>query len=192
MLDCARRTVPEFASEHFISGQAAAAVREFISTEMLKTAITCLNDGYFADHQQHYAQLIATIWVSYGLPAHVPATEGTPAHDRPPLTSTPRDVILSLPGMTESRVNNAASQLLQEGLAGRSKKLRAIILSLLEGVRGVRLSELGKIDTRQQQSKILEKYKQRELLGMQGVDGGGKATGDDGVDFGGVADMFAG
>jgi hypothetical protein len=94
--------------------------------------------------------------------------------------------------MTESRVNNAASQLLQEGLAGRSKKLRAIILSLLEGVRGVRLSELGKIDTRQQQSKILEKYKQRELLGMQGVDGGDKATGDDGVDFGGVADMFAG
>ncbi len=192
MLDCARRTVPEFASEHFISGQEAAAVREFISTDMLKTAITCLNDGYFADHQQHYAQLIATIWLSYGLPAHVPATEGTPAHDRPPLTSTPRDVILSLPGMTEPRVDNAASQLLQEGLAGRSKKLRAIILSLLEGVRGVRLSELGKIDMRQQQSKILEKYKQRELLGMQGVDDSGKATGDGGVDFGGVADMFAG
>jgi hypothetical protein len=45
---------------------------------------------------------------------------------------------------------------------------------------------------RQQQSKILEKYKQRELLGMQGVDDGGKATGDDGVDFSGMADMFAG
>ena len=47
--------------------------------------------------------------------------------------------------MTEAKVNEAAAQLLKEGASGsRSKKLRAIILSLLEGVRGVRVSELGK------------------------------------------------
>lgn len=197
MLTAVQRMVPDFASDHFISGQEAAAVREFISTDMLKTAITCLNDGYFADHQQHYAQLIATIWLSYGLPAHVPATETTPAHDRPPLTPTPREVILSLPGMTADMVDKAAAQLMREGSGARSKKLRAIILSLLEGVRGVRLSELGKIDMRPQQSKILEKYKQRELLGMQGMDDGlqpgvGLGSADDGADLGGVADMFAG
>lgn len=196
MLGAAQRLVLSFASDQFLSGQEAAAVREFLSTDMLKTAITCLNDGYFADQQRDYAQLIAMIWLSYGLPAHVTASETTPAHDRPALTATPRSVILSLPGMTEEKVDKAAAQLLQEGAGGpRSKKLRAIILSLLEGVRGVRLSELGKIDMRQQQSRILEKYKQRELLGMQDVEGGqsgGSGAVDDGVDLGGVADMFAG
>lgn len=196
MLGAAQRLVPDFGQEHFVAGEEAVAVREFISTQMLKTVITCLNDGYFADHQQHYAQLIATIWLSYGLPVHVPATETGPAHDRPALTSTPRDVLLSLPGMTETKVDHAATQLAQEGLGARSKKLRAIILTLLEGVRGVRLSELGKIDMRQQQSKILEKYKQREMLGMQGVEdhaqGVGPGVAEDGVDLGSVADMFAG
>ncbi|KIW15048.1 hypothetical protein PV08_07835 [Exophiala spinifera] len=191
MLETARRIVPEFAFDRFISGQEAVAVREFISTEMLKTAITCLNDGYFADQQQYYAQLIAIIWLSYGLPVHVPASEGQPAHDRPPLTQTPRNVILSLPGMTEDKVDQAAAKLAHEGLGGRSKKLRAIILSLLEGVRGVRLSELGKIDMRQQRSKILEKYKQRELLDMHGVEGDRKPVEDDGVDLGGLAAMFS-
>jgi hypothetical protein len=54
------------------------------------------------------------------------------------------------------------------------------------------VSELGKIDTRQQQSRFLEKYKQREMAGMQGVeeDGRPRGGGDDGVDLGGVADMF--
>ncbi|EXJ89970.1 hypothetical protein A1O3_03037 [Capronia epimyces CBS 606.96] len=197
MLGAVQRMVPDFAFDQYISGQEATAVREFISTDMLKTAITCLNDGYFADQQQYYAQLIATIWLSYGLPVHVSATETVPAHERPPLTSTPRDVILSLPGMSDDKVDKTAAQLVQEGLGARSKKLRAIILALLEGVRGVRVSELGKIDMRQQQSKILEKYKQRELLGMQGVEdgllqgGAGPGGPDDGVDFSGVADMFA-
>ena len=196
MLLAAQRLVPDFASERLVGGQEAVAVRDFISTEMLKTAITCLHDGYFADQQQYYAQLIATIWLSYGLPTHVPATEGTPAHDRPALTSTPREVILSLPGITEQKVDNAAAQLLKEGSTGgaRPKKLRAMILSLLEDVRGVRISELGKIDTRQQQSRILERYKQRNMLSMPGVEDAGQGnttgTGDDGVDLGGVADMF--
>ncbi|KAJ9646781.1 karyopherin [Knufia peltigerae] len=196
-LETLRRIVPEFAFDRFIAGQEAVAVREFISTDVLKTAITCLNDGYFADQQGLYAHLIATIWVSYGLSIHVPATtteggQGQPAHERPPLTQTPRDVILSLPGMTERQVKQAAAKLAREGLSGRPKKLRAIMMSLLEGVRGVRISELGKIDMRPQHSKILEKYKQRELLDMHGVEGGTtKPVEDDGVDLGGIADMFA-
>ena len=195
ILMAVQRLVPDFMTEQFLPSDQAAVVREYISTEMLKSAITCLHNGYFADQQQYYAQLIATIWLSYGLPMHVPAAEGAPAHDRPALTSTPRDVILSLPGMTEGNVDKASEQLLKEGTSGgsRSKKLRAIILTLLEGVRGVRISELGKIDTKQQQSKLLEKYKQREMLGMQGVQENGQeqqANGPD-VDLGGVSDMFA-
>jgi exportin-5 len=102
---------------------------------------------------------------------------------------------MSLPGMTEAKIDKAAGQLFREGAGGssRSKKLRAIILTLLEGVRGVRLSELGKIDTKQQQSKLLEKYKQREMLGMQGVgeNGQGHQGGTEEADLAGVADMFA-
>ena len=97
--------------------------------------------------------------------------------------------------MTEAKVDKAAGQLFKEGAGGgsRLKKLRAIILTLLEGVRGVRVSELGKIDTRQQQSKLLEKYKQREMLGMQGVEANGQEHqgGAAEVDLGGVTDMFA-
>ncbi|OAP58493.1 hypothetical protein AYL99_07583 [Fonsecaea erecta] len=196
MFVAAHRLVPEFANPRSISSAEAAEFREFVSNTMLKTAITCLNDGYFADHQAHYAQLIASIWVSYGLPRHVPATETTPAHERPPFSSTPREVILSLPGMTEAKVDHAANLLLKEASVGtRSKRRRAIILALLEGVRGVRVSELGKIDTRQQHSKILEKYKEREMLSMQGVEDAGQRIGrgaaDEGADLVGVADMFA-
>ncbi|KAJ9611240.1 karyopherin [Cladophialophora chaetospira] len=195
ILMAAQRLVPDFVTEHFLPNDQAAAVREYISNDMLKSAITCLHNGYFADQQQYYAQLIATIWLSYGLPMHVPAAEGVPPHDRPALTSTPRDVILSLPGMSEAKADKASEQLLKEGGPGgsRSKKLRAIILTLLEGVRGVRISELGKIDTKQQQSKLLEKYKQREILGMQGVQENGQEQQANGpeVDLGGVADMFA-
>jgi len=190
MIVAAQRLVPVFASEQYISDEEAASIREFISTEMLKTAITSLNDGYFADNQQHFAQLIALIWLSYGLPTHVPATEASPAHDRPALTSTPRNILLSLPGINETKIDAAATQLMLEALSGRTKKWRAILLSLLESVRGVRLSELGKIDTRRQQSRILEKYKQRELLDMQGLEDASKANGDDGEGLEGVADMF--
>ena len=162
--------VVEFTTERFLPNEHAAAVREFFSEQVLMKAIDCLHDGYFADHQQYYAHLIATIWLSYGLPISVPATQETPEHHRPPLTSKPQEVILSLPGMTKSKVNEAAERLMKEGSGGgRSKKLRAIILSLLEGVRGVRVSELGKLDTKHQQNKMLERYKERDMVFYQGV-----------------------
>jgi exportin-5 len=170
MISAAQRVVPVFASEEHLQGDAAASVREYISTEMLKAAITALNDSHFADIQQYYAQLIAYIWIAYGLPTHVAQTESQPAHERPPLTHTPQNVLLGLPNMDQASVESAAARLMKEGASGKSKKLRAVILHLLEGVRGVRISDLGKIDTRAQQSRILEKYKQRESLGMQGVE----------------------
>lgn len=174
-----------------MQGDQAAAVREYISTETLKTVITSMNDGYWADYQPHLAHLVATIWLAYGHPAHVAATETQPAHDRPAWTDTPATVLLSLPGMTETRIKQASADLMRYGPTGSAKKIRAVVLQLLEGVRGVRLSELGKIDTRHQQSRILEKYKQRESLSMQGVGDESKAfPGDDNVDLGGVADMF--
>jgi exportin-5 len=189
MILTAQRIIPAFINENYLHGDAAASVREFISSETLKAAITALHDSHFADYQQYFAQLIAQIWLAYGLPAHVPASETSPAHDRPALTATPQNILLSLPSMTETKIHAAAEKLLKEGLNGKSKKLRAIVLHLLESVRGVRISELGKIDIRAQQSRILEKYKQRESLGMQGIEIKPEA---EGPDLGGVADMFGG
>jgi exportin-5 len=187
------RIVTAYTNDHYLQGEEAAAVREYISEEIMKAAITALHDGYYADYQQYYAQLIATIWLSYGLPAHVAATETHPAHDRPALTATPRNVLMSLPGTTDAKVDAAAQKLLDDGgLYAKSKKLRAVILNLLEGVRGVRISELGKIDDRGARSRILEKYKAREAAGMQGVEDGQRRDSAGGVDLGGVSEMFGG
>ncbi len=192
MITTVMRIVPAYTNEHHLQGEEVRSVREYISEEILKAAIMALHDGYYADYQQYYAQLIATIWLSYGLPAHVPPTETQLAYNRPPLTSTPRNVLMSLPGMTDTKVDAAAEKLLQDGgLYAKSKKIRAVILNLLEGLRGVRISELGKIDDRGARSRILEKYKAREAAGMQGVEDAGKReVGRGGVDLGGVSEMF--
>ena len=194
MITTVMRIVPAYTSESHLQGEDVRSVREYISEEIMKAAIMALHDGYYADYQQYYAQLIATIWLSYGLPMHVPPTETQPAHDRPPLTNTPRNVLLRLPGMVESKVDAAAEKLLQDGgLYAKSKKIRAVLLNLLEGVRGVRISELGKIDDRGARSRILEKYKAREAVGMQGIEEGIKREeGEGGVDLGGVSEMFGG
>jgi exportin-5 len=187
-----RSLVMELLSRSFtderLDEETAAAVREFLSTETLKAAITSLNDGYFAEQQRDLAALIATIWSSFSLPMHVPATETQPAYERPPFTTAARDVLLSLPGLTEERVDAAGMQLMP--VRGHHRHERAVILGLLEGFRGVRLSELGKIDVRAQKNKLMEKYIMRDSMGMQTNEGGSKEDKGGEVDLGGVADMF--
>ncbi|KAJ9655638.1 karyopherin [Neophaeococcomyces mojaviensis] len=186
------RFVAAFSTEVHLQGADAMAVREFISLEMMKASINSLNDGYFADYHGNVAILIAEIWLSFGLPAHIAATETSPAINRPAWTDTPRNVLLSIPGIDPAKVDRAARDLTDLGLAGSGRKFKAIILRLLENVRGVRVSELGKIDNKAERSGLLEKYKQRDALGMQGVEDEGRRNGEsDGVDLGGVADMFA-
>jgi hypothetical protein len=94
--------------------------------------------------------------------------------------------------MSEQKIDAAAQRLLAEGgMYAKSKKVRAVMLGLLEGVRGVRISELGKIDDRGARNRIAEKYKARESIGMQGIEDGVKheeAT----VDLDGVSEMFGG
>lgn len=169
--------------------ETAAAVREFLSTETLKAAITSLNDGYFAEQQRDIAALIATIWSSFGLPMHIGATETQPGYERPPFTTAAREVILSLPGLTEERVDAAGKQLI--AVRGNHRHERAVILGLLEGFRGVRLSELGKIDLRAQKNKLMEKYIMRDSIGMQTDERGPKEDKGEEIDLGGVTDMFS-
>ena len=121
-----------------------SAIREYLSSTTLKAALTSLHDGYFFDLHKDLASLIASIWLAYGCPTYFPAavtnhplhsppttspgdettttTTTRPAYTRPPLTSTPRTVILSLPHMTPERVDGVAAALANTGgvLGGNS------------------------------------------------------------------------
>lgn len=190
MVQALHKFVPAFSTDAHLQGNEATAVREYMSSDMLKAAINSLNDGYFADYHQHLAILIALIFLSFGLPAHVAATATQPAHDRPRWTNTPYEVLCSIPGIKQEKVEVTGMLLMQVTLAGKRRKMAALVLSLLEDFKGVRVSELGKLDNKQEKNGLLEKYKQRDALTMQGVDDGDRRDEGGEVDLGGVADMF--
>jgi len=150
----------------FSSGSAIdAEVREFISTEVLKATITSLHEPYFVDLQKDLAQLIAKIVVIYSA-----------------RTETPQQVLLSLPGMTPDKVGRAIYKLCK---AQNSRQQRALVLDLLEGVRGVSISEQGKIakpDPKKIRSAMQERY--------MTVDVQQEGRRENTPDFGGVAEMF--
>ena len=145
-----------------------ADVREFISTEVLKACITSLNDQYFVDMQRDFAQLIASILVSYT-----------------PRSETPKQIVCSLPGIVNEKVDRAVRHLFRAHSDPR--KQRAIVLDLLQGFRSVTIHEQGKLpkpDPRKLQSVMQQKYMTADMEGMELKDK------DDGPDLGGVAEMF--
>ncbi|KAL8951121.1 MAG: hypothetical protein Q9222_002893 [Ikaeria aurantiellina] len=155
--------VPEFDT----IGPVDTEVREFISTEVLKACITSLHDPYFVDQQKDLAQLIASIILIYA-----------------PRTETPKQILLSLPSMTAEKIERAIQQLFKAHQNTRQQ--RAIILDFLESLRGVSVSEQGKMarpDPKKIRSAMQEKYM---TVDMQG-DGIKK---EPSPDLGGVADMF--
>ena len=73
-------------------------------------------------------------------------------------TETPRQILQSLPDMTFEKVDHTMKQLFK---ARYSRQQRALILDLLQDLRGVSVSEQGKIvqpDPRQGRSALQEKY----------------------------------
>lgn len=90
--------------------------------------------------------------------------------------------------MTETQVADA------EAALARSNSLRhqrALILDLLEGVRGVSIAEQGKIlgtreERRKARSALQQRYLSNEMEGQQSS----KVDINDGPDLGGVADLF--
>jgi exportin-5 len=147
-----RSLVPEFGA----TTPVAIEVREFISTEVLKACITSLHDSYFVDMQKDLAQLIASIVATYS-----------------EQTNTPRDILLSLPSMTEVKVMRTILHLVKA--PPNSRQQRALILDLLAGLRGVSISEQGKVpkpDTKKVRSAMQEKYM---TLDVQADDRGGES-----------------
>ncbi|MCJ1467281.1 hypothetical protein MMC07_005905 [Pseudocyphellaria aurata] len=157
-----RSLVPEFDGPSPV----AVDVREFISEEVLKACITSLHDSYFVDLQKDLAHLIASIVTTYGSK-----------------TETPRRILLSLPGMTSEKVDRAMHQLFKA--QQNSRQQRAMVLDLLAGLRGVSISEQGKIakpDTKKLRSTMQEQY--------MTVDAQSDGRKESSPDLAGIANMF--
>lgn len=155
--------VPEFDA----GGEIDTEVREFISTEVLKACITSLHDSYFVDLQKDLAQLIASILLNYV-----------------PRSGTPKQILLSLPSMPPDKLDRAVQQLYKAHQNTRQQ--RAIVLDLLESLRGVSVSEQGRMskpDASKVRSAIQERYM---TVDVQAEGKEKEAT----PDLGGVADMF--
>ena len=157
-----RSIIPVFT----VDSPVAADVREFISTEVLKACITSIHDPYFVDIQSDLAQLIASILTSYSSQ-----------------TGTPQEILLSLPGMDDERVTGVLARLLKAST--NSRQQRAVVLELLEGLRGISISEMGKLP-RPSSKKIRSALEQRYMT----ADAKEPIAKDPSPDLGGVADMF--
>ncbi|KAI1117781.1 armadillo-type protein [Nemania sp. NC0429] len=113
-------------SNPWIPANTASAIREYISRDIVMACVTSLHEPYFVEQQKELASLIATIVVHY-------------SH----LSTTARDVLVSLPNMKLDDVDRGIEFMLRTGT--RSRGQRAVILELLRDLKGVSVSEMGKL-----------------------------------------------
>ncbi|KAI1411519.1 ARM repeat-containing protein [Hypoxylon sp. FL1857] len=138
MLRVFRSIIPDFAAgeshpsrpKHSetapIPPETAAAIREYISSDVVKACITSIHEPYFVDLQKDFASLIATIVVTYTR-----------------LTPTARDILISLPNMKQADVDSGIEYMLRKETNARGQ--RAVILQLLGDIKGVSVAEMGKL-----------------------------------------------
>ncbi|RDA82847.1 hypothetical protein CP532_0950 [Ophiocordyceps camponoti-leonardi (nom. inval.)] len=117
--------VPEFVAEQ-TNAELASAIREYMSSAVLKACVTSFHEPYFVEVQKELASLIAAIVVYYG-----------------PLTATPRNVLLSLPNVSEAELDRLSTYTANPGMHTRQQ--RALVLQLLHDIKGVSVSEMGKM-----------------------------------------------
>lgn len=142
-----RSIVPEFGP----SNDSASPIREFIGSDVLKACITSLHEPYFVDLQKELAQLIATILIYYC-----------------PVTDTPRQVLLSLPGIQEEAVDKCIEYVARPGMQSRHQGV--FVLDLLRDLKGVSISEQGRItktagSVRKEMSKMQKEFMNFETEG---------------------------
>jgi exportin-5 len=164
----------------------AREIREFISTEVLKAAISSLHDPYFVDSQRDLGALIAQILAYYS-----------------PLTPTPRSILVSLPNIKPEDVDRTIQHVSQPGM--HSRQQRALVLELLEDLKGVSISEMGRLtkslgaapgSSRSSKKPTRSKMAQEFMTSNAGTGTGGTAgaggskTRDKTPDLEGMAGMF--
>ncbi|KAI5806365.1 armadillo-type protein [Geopyxis carbonaria] len=153
-----RSIVPHFTADR-------ADIREFICLEVLMASIDSLHDDYFVDVQKDLAQLIATICLLYS-----------------PTSQTPRNLLLSLPGITDAKVDSCFKRL---QVAQSTRHQRALFLELLDGLRGIPMSEQGRLPRASKHRTQAEKDKRGQPQQSR------YSEQPKSPDLGGVADMFA-
>lgn len=101
-------------------------IREYIASDVLKACITSLHEPYFVDLQKDLAALIAAIIAYYSR-----------------LTNTATDLLLSLPGVSQEELQKFVPFMAKPG--SHTRQQRALVLELLKDVKGVSISEMGKV-----------------------------------------------
>lgn len=109
-----------------VSAEIAQVLREYISRDILQACITSFHEPYFVDLQKDLASLIASIVVYYS-----------------PITMTPADVLLSLPDVNKTDLERLGSYASRPG--HHTRQQRAIVLEMLKDLKGVSVSEMGKL-----------------------------------------------
>ncbi|KKA28011.1 hypothetical protein TD95_004848 [Thielaviopsis punctulata] len=147
------------------------AVREFMSTETLLACVASFNEPYFVDTQKDLSYLMSAIYV-YFIPA----------------TPTPANVLLSLPGITEEKLQVMNSFTMDPDSATRQQ--RAAMFDVLKHLKGVSIAEMGKLEAPVKKKEVRSKMAQ-EFMQAPGQNGGQsvpRTTSPDGLD--GVAGLF--
>lgn len=105
----------------------ATVIREYISGDVLRACIQSINEPYYVDLQKEIASFIAAILAHYS-----------------PLTPTPRNVLVSIPGLQESAVDQVLAKI---STIPNSKLQRNQVLELFSELKGVSISEMGKLSS---------------------------------------------
>ena len=135
--------IPEFVD----SSPLHVDVREYLSSEVLKSCITSIHDSYFVEMQRELATVIASIVTIYSQ-----------------MTDTPQSVLCSLPSMSIEKVDRLQRHLFKTKTNHRQQ--RALVLVFLESLRGVSISEQGKVekpDPKKIRSAAQERYMTVEI-----------------------------
>ena len=154
--------VPEFME----SSPLHVEVREYLSSEVLKSCITSIHDNYFVDVQRELATVVASIVTTYSQ-----------------MTDTPRSVLCSLPSISGEQVDRLQHQLLKTKTNHRQQ--RALVLVFLEKLRGVSVSEQGKVgkpEPKKIRSAVRERYMTVEIKP--------KEEREASPELGGISEMF--
>ncbi|KHO01087.1 KapL [Metarhizium album ARSEF 1941] len=104
----------------------ASVIREYIAQHVLKACLTSFHEPYFVEVQKELASLIATIVVYYS-----------------PITATPKEILLSLPNVNPVELERLAPYMAKPG--SQTRQQRAIVLELLRDLKGVSVSEMGRL-----------------------------------------------
>ncbi|KAM3451289.1 hypothetical protein MY3296_005433 [Beauveria thailandica] len=128
--DAAQKPQPDsaagLADSSSVPTEIASAIREYLSSDVLRACLTSFHEPYFVEVQKELASLIATVYVHYS-----------------PATMTPHNLLTSLPNVEAGELELLKPYMAKPG--SHSRQQRAIVLELLRDLKGVSVSEMGKL-----------------------------------------------